>query len=293
MVGRSYLYVPGDRETMLSKARERGADALIVDLEDAVAPASKSEALEITASWVAEGHLGGPPVWVRVNNHPDLIDTEIRSVVGPHLTGIMVPKIESAADMAAAAAIVSDAEQLAGLSSGSIRMMAFIETAAAVLAVDGILGVDGVDGIVLGEADLSAELAVRLSPNEWEFLPFRMQMIVACAAAGLDPPVGPVHTDFRDLDALRRSTEALARMGFMSRQAIHPAQVPVINDVFTPDLEQVERARRLVEAADSAMARGDGVFLDDDGRLVDEAILRSARRIVEVAERALDVGASE
>lgn len=293
MVGRSYLYVPGDRETMLSKARERGADALIVDLEDAVAPASKSEALEITASWVAEGHLGGPPVWVRVNNHPDLIDTEIRSVVGPHLTGIMVPKIESAADMAAAAAIVSDAEQLAGLSSGSIRMMAFIETAAAVLAVDGILGVDGVDGIVLGEADLSAELAVRLSPNEREFLPFRMQMIVACAAAGLDPPVGPVHTDFRDLDALRRSTEALARMGFMSRQAIHPAQVPVINDVFTPDLEQVERARRLVEAADSAMARGDGVFLDDDGRLVDEAILRSARRIVEVAERALDVGASE
>jgi citrate lyase subunit beta/citryl-CoA lyase len=278
---------------MLSKARERGADALIVDLEDAVAPASKSEALEITASWVAEGHLGGPPVWVRVNNHPDLIDTEIRSVVGPHLTGIMVPKIESAADMAAAAAIVSDAEQLAGLSSGSIRMMAFIETAAAVLAVDGILGVDGVDGIVLGEADLSAELAVRLSPNEREFLPFRMQMIVACAAAGLDPPVGPVHTDFRDLDALRRSTEALARMGFMSRQAIHPAQVPVINDVFTPDLEQVERARRLVEAADSAMARGDGVFLDDDGRLVDEAILRSARRIVEVAERALDVGASE
>jgi citrate lyase subunit beta/citryl-CoA lyase len=111
----------------------------------------------------------------------------------------------------------------------------------------------------LGELDLCAEVGIEPSADERELLPIRVQVVLASAAAGLDPPIGPVSTDFRDLAALRRSTDALRRLGFGSRWAIHPAQVPVINQVFTPSPEQVKAARRLVERYDSALGMGVGV----------------------------------
>jgi citrate lyase subunit beta/citryl-CoA lyase len=107
-----------------------------------------------------------------------------------------------------------------------------------------------------------------------------MQIVVASAAAGIDPPTGPVSTDFRDLDAYRAGTQALKRMGFGSRSAIHPAQVEIVNEVFTPSADELARARRLVELSDAA---GGGVCVDDEGRMVDEAVVRSARHTIATA----------
>ena len=221
-------------------------------------------------------------VWIRVNNRPNLIRDDIEAVVGPNIAGIVIPKVESRADLEMPAALIGELEERRGLSPGSIRLMALIETAGTVLAVADIIDAPRVDRIVLDEADLAAELGLDLSDDEHELAPFRMQMVLACAAARIDPPVGPVLIDFRDLDALRVSTVALRRMGFLSRQAIHPAQVPVINDVFTPRAEHVEAARQLLATAESTPG---GVFVDTEGRFVDEAILRSARRIVELSDR--------
>jgi citrate lyase subunit beta/citryl-CoA lyase len=114
--------------------------------------------------------------------------------------------------------------------------------------------------------------------DDRELLAVRVLVVLASAAAGLDPPIGPVSTDFRDLAALRRSTDALRRLGFGSRWAIHPAQVPIINQIFTPALEQVNAARRLIERHDSAVRQGTGVCVDEDGHMVDEAVVRAARR---------------
>ena len=106
-------------------------------------------------------------------------------------------------------------------------------------------------------------------------------MVVASAAAGIDPPTGPVNTDFSDLDALREDTEALRRAGFGARSAIHPAQVPVINDVFTPTEDEVaEAAPAWSSCFEASVARGDGACVDDRGRMVDEAVVRSARRVL-------------
>jgi citrate lyase subunit beta/citryl-CoA lyase len=116
-------------------------------------------------------------------------------------------------------------------------------------------------------------------------LSVRVQVVLASAAAGLAPPIGPISTDFRDLDALQYSTDALRRVGFGSRWAIHPAQVPVINQAFTPTPEQLEAARRLVERYDGAVDQGVGVCVDEDGNMVDEAVVRAARRILARARR--------
>ncbi|MBA8956891.1 hypothetical protein ACFQU9_14080 [Actinomadura namibiensis] len=108
----------------------------------------------------------------------------------------------------------------------------------------------------------------------------RSQVVLASAAARVRPPIAPVSTDFRDLEALRTSTLALRRLGFRGRACIHPAQLPVVNEVFTPSPQEIARARDLVARHDAAMAEGSGVCLDERGRLVDEAVVRSARRLL-------------
>jgi len=120
--------------------------------------------------------------------------------------------------------------------------------------------------------------------------PLRLQLVVASAAAGIAAPVGPTSTDFRDLDALRASTRALLRLGFRGRTAIHPAQVPVINEVFSPSPEEIEAARRLVTAYEDAERQGRGVLTDDHGRMVDVAVVRSARDVLARAERSARSG---
>ena len=134
----------------------------------------------------------------------------------------------------------------------------------------------------MGEVDLAADLGVEVSGDERELWPLRTQAVVASAAAGLRPPVGPVWVDVRDLDGLAASTEALRRRGFGSRQTIHPGQVAVVNERFTPSAAEVDRARSLLEGAEATDA---GAWTGPDGTMVDEAVLRSARRTAARAER--------
>ena len=132
----------------------------------------------------------------------------------------------------------------------------------------------------VGEADLKADTGIEPGDDERELLWVRSQVVLASAAAGIDPPVGPVSTNFRDLDALRASTEAVRRLGYRGRACIHPAQIAVVHEVFTPSPEQVDAAQALIAAYDAAVAAGSGVLLGPDGRMVDEAVVRQARRLV-------------
>lgn len=239
----------------MEKAVDRGADALIADLEDAVAPASKDKAREMVAEWLAGFPVdhGRPEIWVRVNSLDD-----IQAILAPGLTGVYVPKVASAADLPAV----------------SVKVAALIESAAGVLAAAEIAGALGVSHLAIGEADLTAELGIEPSDA---LNPIRMQIVLASAAAGIEPPVGPVSTDFKDLDALRQSTESLRRMGFRARAAIHPDQIPIINDVFTPTEEEVESARKVLALYDEAVSTGTGAIADENGRMIDEAVARAAR----------------
>jgi citrate lyase subunit beta/citryl-CoA lyase len=160
-------------------------------------------------------------------------------------------------------------------------LLPLIETAKGLLGVAGIAGADGVARLQLGEVDLGAELGVERSSDEAEFLLARSLVVLASAAAGIDPPVGPVSVDFDDLARFRASTLALKRLGYRGRACVHPAQVTVVNEVFRPTEADLQHARDLVQAAEEAEAEGTGVWRGPQGTMVDEAVVRAARRLLQ------------
>jgi citrate lyase subunit beta/citryl-CoA lyase len=278
---RSYLFVPGDQTRKLQQALASGADAVIADLEDAVAPAAKANARRIVADWLATQPSGGlPELWVRVNSSARLLADDVHAVIGSALTGICLPKTHTPEQVRSLGELLGAAERQASLAEGSISIVPLLESAAGILSARAIAEQPRVRQLGLGELDLCAEVGIEPSADERELLSIRVQVVLASAAAGLAPPIGPISTDFRDLDALQHSTATLRRVGFGSRWAIHPAQVPVINQTFMPTPEQLETARRLVERYDGALDQGAGVCVDEDGRMVDEAVVRGARRIL-------------
>ena len=160
--------------------------------------------------------------------------------------------------------------------------VALVESAAAVVELPALARAAGLVTMAMGEVDLAADLGIEPSDDGAELWPVRLSVVVASVAAGLAPPIGPVWVAVRDIDGLAASTRELRRRGFGARQAIHPDQVAVINDAFTPTTEEVDRATALL---DSAAGEGTGAWVGPDGKMVDEAVLRSARRVVALAER--------
>lgn len=264
---RSFLYAPGDRPDRFPKALASGADAVILDLEDGVDPAAKDAARANVSDALDAPADDGVQRWVRVNSD-DRFDDDLAAVLGrPGLHGVLVPK--------AAVALVERA-----VDAGAPRVAPLVESAEGLLQVEAMALVAGVSHLALGEADLVADLGADPGPDRTELAPIRMRIVIASAAAGIAAPTAPVSTAFRDLDAFRVDTEALRRMGFGARACIHPAQVPVVHEVLSVSPEALAWAedvlRRFAEA-------GGGVCVDAQGRMVDEAVVRAARRILSLA----------
>lgn len=274
---RSWLYVPGDRERVLAGAADRGADALILDLEDAVAPDRKAEARRLVAAHLTAVDGPGPQRWVRVN--PATLREDVAAVASSHLAGIVLAKAE-ADGLEALHRLLTDAEETLGAASASFGVVALIETAVGLAQVDDLAAAPRVRNLAFGEADLTAELGV--DPDEQAaVVALRMPLVVASSARRLRPPTGPTSTALDDPDALRASTRRLLAQGFGARSAIHPAQVAVINEALTPTSDEVARARAQVAAFERA---GGGAMAGDDGLLVDAATVRSARQVLARAQ---------
>lgn len=264
---RSYLYVAGSDPRRMEKALASEADAVVIDLEDAVAPERKDEARRIAAG-VLETE-SAKPVFVRVNAPGSpLRERDIEAVAGPNLYGLRLPKTESAED------VRSVAERLEEVGCGA-AIQCLIESALGLeMAFEIARSHPRVMGLGPGEADLAADLGVS---GEEGLLYARSRIVSASRAAGLQGPVQSVYTNMRDLDGLRRSTADGKRLGFVGRSAIHPSQIPVINEAFTPTEEEVAEAEELLGEMERAAASGAGAFTLESGRFVDEAVVRSAR----------------
>jgi citrate lyase subunit beta/citryl-CoA lyase len=270
---RSWLYVPGDREDVLGKAFSRGADAVILDLEDAVAPDRKQIARRLVgAALDLAPRNGSPSVWVRVNA-TDLA-ADIGAVAHPALAGVVLAMADL--DRIAELDELLRAVEAGGDTSRVIALVPLIETARGLAEVAALARGSRVRNLALGEADLAAELGIDQRDGTAVAV-VRMPLVVASAAAGIFAPTGPTSTDYRDLDALRASTRALVRQGFRARSAIHPAQVGVINDVLTPSPADVAHARAQVAAFEAA---GGGATRGADGIMVDAATVRAARDVL-------------
>lgn len=281
---RSYLYVPGDQPERLAKALDRGADALLLDLEDAVAPQNKALAREHVGEWIAAHPDAASATWVRITAEEPAAD--LQAISGP-VAGIMLPRDEPELH-AEVVRLLAQREHELGLPEGGIGILPLIETARGLLAAPQLAAAERTVRLAIGRADLAGELGLGIDHEGPEFRALLLPLVVASAAARIAAPVAPTSTDFRDLDALRESTRQLLLLGFRGRTAVHPAQLAVINEVFSPSAEEVERAERLVTAFRAAERVGSGVTTDDHGRMVDAAVVRAAIDTLQRAGRLVE-----
>jgi citrate lyase subunit beta/citryl-CoA lyase len=273
------LFSPGDRPELMRKAPRSDADTVVFDLEDAVAPGRKDAAREAVRDVLADPEFDpGAEVCLRVNPG-ETAATDLDVVLGPdvRLDALMLPKATGAEDVTA----VADRARERGF---DLPVLPIVESAAGVLAAPAVAAADDADALIFGAEDLAADLGATRTEEGTEVLHAREHVVVAASAADVDA-IDTVYTDFEDDTGLADETEFALTLGFDGKLAIHPAQVPVINDAFTPDPERVEWAERVLAARDEAAAEGRGVF-EVDGQMIDAPLIAQAERIVARAEAA-------
>lgn len=284
---RSLLFVPGDDERKIAKGLGSAADALILDLEDAVAPARKSAARELCAKTLASAQTP-KRLFVRIN----ALDTadaplDVAAIVRARPFGLVLPKCRGGEDVRALADRLSQAEAKAGVTTGEIRILPIVtETGASMFGL-GSYGPPAhprLCGLMWGGEDLAADLGAMANRDARGAYtaPYQLarSLCLYAAAAASVPGIDAVYTDFRDTGGLKAEAADGLRDGFTAKAAIHPDQVGPINDAFTPSPADVERSRRIVAAFAASAATGVASL---DGRMLDRPHLRSALRVLERA----------
>lgn len=258
---RTLLFVPGNRPDRFDKAVACGADAVILDLEDAVAPDAKSQARDAVANWLSPGR----EVLVRVNGvETPWFQDDIAMALAPGVTGIVLPKVEGmdegfiAACVAAQKAILPMIESAVGLSNAGLIALA-----------------DGVARLIFGSLDFQQDLGI--AGDDLELLAYRAQLVLVSRLAGLAAPVDGVSTVLHDSELLRASALRARRQGFGGKLCIHPAQIKVVNTAFAPSEQELSWARQVLEAAE----RSRGAAVAVDGAMVDRPLILKARAILD------------
>lgn len=279
-IARSYLYVPGNAPDKLHKAAASAADAVIIDLEDAVPWPGKDAARKCVRSWLSKQTAPTTQLWVRINSGDTAME-DIEALDGVNcLTGLVLAKTGSAEDVRR----ISDA--LAARGHDDLLLSPLLETPSAIFEAREIARQPQVLRLQIGEYDLCAEAGITPGVEEHEVAAMRTQVVLASAEAGIQPPAAPVSIEIKDTEAFRLSTERCARQGFVGRACIHPTQLGTVHQVFTPDQAAVERAIAVLRTYDEQVEAGRAVVIDADGRLLDEAVVRHARRVLSLAQGA-------
>lgn len=301
MANRSFLFAPGNHARRVEKAFTLGADAVILDLEDAVAVSEKAAARPLVAQALARPRNSGTRRgYVRVNAmgtpycYRDLVE-----VVGKGVDGVVLPKVESAADLHAIDWLIANLEAERGLETGCIDLMPIIESAAGLSRIDRILAARSlkpysgrwrVRRVAFGAADYSHDLNLAPTLDEDELADARARIVLASRNAGLEPPMDSPWFHLKETAAFERALARSRRNGFQGRLCIHPDQVAQVNRVFSPSAEEVARAERVVAAFAEAEAKGLAA-IQLDGQMIDYPIAHQARRLLEVAKDARNEGA--
>jgi citrate lyase subunit beta/citryl-CoA lyase len=280
MARRSILFSPADRPELMRKAPKSGADTVCFDLEDAVAPSKQSEARNAVHDVLADPEFD-PDCEVTIRVSGDAA-ADLDAVFGDdhesvRLDGVMVPKVTEAED-------VSWIDDLLDEHDSDAAVIALVETARGVLNAESIADARATDAVAFGGEDLAADLGATRTDEGTEILHGRQRVLLAASAAGVDA-IDTVYTDYGDADGLREETEFALELGYDGKLAIHPTQVGVINDAFTPPAARVEWAERVMQARDEAAAAGRAVF-SVDGEMIDAPLIAQAERVLERAAAA-------
>lgn len=281
---RSLLYVPVNVERYVDKAHTRGADGIILDLEDSVPPSQKAEARKMIQDAAVKVARNGADVLVRINRELALAVRDIEAAVSPLITALKLPKIQSADHVKLLDELVSELEVARGMPVGSTRLIPMVETADAFFSIDKIAKASPrVATVLLGGEDFALDCG--FVPDPEVYLYPKQQSLFAARAAGLTP-MGLIGTvaDYSDLDAFRAVVRHSAKFGFEGASCIHPANVPILNEEFSPPEAAVAQARKIVAADAENLAAGRGSF-ELDGMMIDIPIVIRAQRLIDRAER--------
>ncbi|WP_459192623.1 HpcH/HpaI aldolase/citrate lyase family protein [Halosimplex sp. J119] len=281
MARRSLLFSPGDRPKLMRNAPATGADAVIFDLEDAVAPGKKDAAREAVRHVLADLDADCE-VCVRVQPPGSGASDDLEAILDgtasrAPLDALVLPKASEADDVNALA-------DLAAERGADLPILALVETAAGVLHAEGIAAARPTDALLFGAEDLAADVGATRTDEGTEVLYAREHVVLAAAAAGVDA-IDTVYTDFEDEAGLRAETEFALELGYDGKLAIHPSQVGPVNETFTPGPERVEWAERVLAAREEADAEDRGVFAVD-GEMIDAPLIAQAERVLERARAA-------
>lgn len=281
---RSLLFVPGNREDMLSKAQTLPADALVPDLEDSVPLKEKERAREIVGQAVKRLAQRGQAVIPRINAlDTGLAGDDLAALVCEEVYGISIGKVSSPWEIAQISSMLAALEAKAGLPFGHTRVIPWLEGAKAVmLAYEIARASPRIIGVAFGAEDFTNDMGIQRTEGGEEVAFPRARVAVAAHAAevlGFDTP----YVNFRDPEGLSRDAQVALRLGFKGKFAIHPGQLETINSMFSPSAEEIEYAHRVVDAFEEAESRGSGAT-SLDGKMIDVPIVKRAQNLLALAD---------
>ncbi len=281
---RSLMFVPGAKARLLEKARTAAADAVILDLEDGVAPEAKAEARGLIRQALDAGPFG-PQVVVRINGWTGGLaqDDLAATLPGGGVDAVCLPKAENPDEVQALARWLDGWEAQQGLAAGSLGVLLMIETALGVLrALELARSSPRVQALCLGGEDLSRDLGAVRTREGQELAYARAHVVVAARAAGVWA-IDTVYTDLQDEDGLRAEASQARRLGYSGQLLIHPNQIEPVHQAWAPSAAEIEWARRVLASFDEATARGDGVVALD-GKMIDAPVVARARELIAAIE---------
>lgn len=278
---RTYLFAPGNHQRRVEKALSLGADAVILDLEDAVAVSEKKLTRDVIIKTLKKPR--NCAVYVRVNAYDtEFCYEDICSIVSGDLDGIVLPKLETVEDLKSVDWLLANLEKQRGLPPGAIDLMPIIETAKGHVNVREIASAaTRIQRLSFGAGDYTRDLGMGWTLEEDELLPIRSEMVLASRFGNLEPPIDTVFIHIKEHDYFKTSCEKISVLGFQGKLCIHPDQVPVTNKVFTPSNETVAWSQRIIEEFEVAEKAG-VASIQIDGYFVDYPIVEKAQRIVDM-----------
>lgn len=277
--------MPGDNWKMITKSITLGVDSICMDMEDGTAFNKKAEARATIARALQELDFGASEKLARINSvGSGWEQDDIDAVLPYHPDGIVIPKVESFEQVEWAGRIIEDAELKYGWKVNSIRILIGVETAKGILNLKEIAAHPRLDAIIFGGEDFAASIGATRTKEAVELLYARQAVIVACAAYDLQA-IDIVAIDYKDLEALKAEAEFGAGLGFSGKQVIHPDQVQVVQEAFTPSAESIAYARRIVETFEASQREGKGAY-SLDGKMIDMPLLKNAQKVLARAKAA-------
>jgi citrate lyase beta subunit len=283
---RALLYMPGDDMHKIQKATTLGVDCICMDIEDGVALNRKTDARATIVQALQTLDFGRSERIVRVNPvGSGLIEDDLQAVLPAHPDGLLLPKVANAEQILWVSRKLDEVEAANGWPSGSILLLALIETAKGVVNLREIAGSSPrLQGLIFGAEDLAGDIGAVRTREGWEIFYARSAVVTHAAAFGLQA-LDMVFMDLRDIDALREECQQAARMAYTGKQAIHPNQIGPIQEAFTPSEAAIAHAQRVVDAAAQNQEQGTGAFTLD-GKMVDAPVVRAAEWVMERARAA-------